>query len=59
SYISPQRDKTQSERQSSAGSVVPILLPTPFPFATYGHTLHDLMYFSQEDELSGYEQQVY
>src|SRR3989442_6383401 len=52
SYISPQRDKTPSERQSSAGSVAPILLPTPFPFATYGHTLHDLMYFSEEDELS-------
>jgi diguanylate cyclase (GGDEF)-like protein len=59
SYISPQRDKTPSERQSSSSSAAPILLPTPFPFATYGHTLHDLMYFSEEDELSGYEQQVY
>jgi len=59
SYISPQRDKGYSERQSSTGSVTPYVLPTPLSFATYGHTLHDIMYFAEEDELSGYEQQVY
>jgi CheY-like chemotaxis protein len=58
SYISPQRDKGRVERLSAPGSTTPFLLPTPFPFATYGHTLHDLMYFVDEDEVSEYEQQV-
>ncbi len=58
SYISAPRQKGRGERLPVSGSTTPFLLPTPFPFATYGHTLHDLLYFVEEDELSEYEQQV-
>jgi diguanylate cyclase (GGDEF)-like protein len=60
SYILPQREQGHAERDlmPAAGSSAPFLLPAPFPFATYGHTLHDLMYFVEDDELSEYGQQV-